>query len=140
MKRATMAGMVLAASAACIPSMASAQAAPEEIIVTGNYGRVPDSVKSLSQSISYADLDLSTKVGRDELRRRVNLTSRFLCDKLGEGSSGDSLAPSCRQAAVADAMKRVGTLEQSAAPRGTTWASPPAWVAPYPADWTTRYP
>jgi len=135
-----LAGLGLATVAFTIPSVAIAQSAPEEIVVTGNFGRAPDSVQSLSQSVSYADLDLSTKAGRDELRHRVNLTSRFLCDKLGENATGDALAPSCRQAAVADALKRVGTLESSAAPRGTTWVRPPAWTPPYPADWTTRYP
>lgn len=128
----------LAASAIAFP--AAAQPASEEIIVTGRYGRVPDNVQTVSQSVSYADLDLSTKAGRDELRHRVNLTARFLCDKLGESSTGDALAPSCRQAAVKDALDRVGTIEQSFAPRGTAWVRPPAWTAPYPGDWITRYP
>lgn len=132
-RKTTLTGIGLLALAAALPSTAAAQGAPEEIVVTGNYGQVPDSVRSLSQSVSYADLDLSTKSGRDELRRRVNLTARFLCDKLGESSTGDALAPSCRQAAMSDAIKRVGTLESSAAPRA-------AWSPPYPADWTTRYP
>lgn len=138
--RMFLAGMTLIASAMAIPSMATAQSVPEEIIVTGNYGRAPDSVRTLSQSVSYADLDLSTKAGRDEMQHRLKLTARFLCDKLGESSTGDSLAPSCRDAAVQDANKRLGTLEASAAPRGTTWVAPPAWKAPYPSDWSTRYP
>lgn len=123
-----------------IASTAGAQSSTEEIIVTGRYDRVPDNVRSASQSVSYADLDLSTKAGRDELRHRVNLTARFLCDKLGESATGDAIAPSCRQAAVRDALDRVGTVEQSFAPRGTAWVRPPAWTAPYPADWITRYP
>ena len=135
-----MLGLALIAPSAILSTQASAQSAPEEIIVTGNYGRVPESVRSLSQPISYADLDLSTQGGRAELRHRVNLTARFLCDKLGESSSSSSIAPSCREAAVKDAMSRVGTLEASAAPRGTTWVRPTPWSAPYPADWTTRYP
>jgi UrcA family protein len=135
-----LASLALAASFAGLPLAANAQGAPEEIVVTGNYGRVPDSVRTLSQSVSYADLDLSTRAGRDEMRHRVNLTARFLCDKLGESATGDALTPSCRQAATNDAMKRLGTLEASFAPRGTTWVHPPAWTAPYPADWSTRYP
>ena len=128
------------AGCAFLAAPALAQPAPEEIIVTGNFGRVPDSVKSLSQPVSYADLDLSTKAGRDELRHRVNLTARFLCDKLGESATGDAVTPSCRTAATKDALDRVGTVEQSFAPRGTTWVRPPAWAPPYPADWSTRYP
>lgn len=133
--------IVMAALAgASIPSAPVAAQAPEEITVTGNYGRAPDSVRSLSQSVSYADLDLSTVAGRDELHRRVNLTARFLCDKLGENGTGDALIPSCRQAASQDAMKRMGSIEQHFAPRGTTWVRPPAWTPPYPADWPSRYP
>jgi UrcA family protein len=135
-----LAGVALIVSALPFSSVASAQGAPEEIVVTGNYGRVPDSVRTLSQPVSYADLDLSTKTGRDEMDHRLNLTARFLCDKLGESTTGDTLTPSCRQAAVQDAMKRLGTVEQYFAPRGTTWVQPPVWTAPYPADWATRYP
>lgn len=124
---------------AAVPA-ANAQTNSEEITVTGSYGRVPESVQTVSQSVSYADLDLSTKSGRDELRHRVNLTARFLCNRMGESNTGDTLTPSCRQAATTDAMKRVGTLEEGFAPRGTAWVRPPAWSAPYPADWATTYP
>lgn len=140
MNRSKIVGGLAFISAMSVPHIASAQAAPEEIVITGRYGNVPDSVKTLSQPVSYADLDLSTKDGRDELRRRVSLTARFLCDKLGETASGDALAPSCRSAATKDAMDRVGTIEQSFAPRGTAWVRPDPWVAPYPKDWATRYP
>jgi UrcA family protein len=135
-----LAGVALMVCTLPISSVASAQGAPEEIIVTGNYGRVPDSVRTLSQPVSYSDLDLSTKAGRDEMDHRLNLTARYLCDKLGESTTGDSLAPSCRQAALQDAMKRLGTVEQNFAPRGTTWVRPRAWAAPYPSDWVARYP
>jgi UrcA family protein len=117
-----------------------AQTAAEEIIVTGEFGTVPDSVQTLSQSVSYADLDLSTDAGRDMLRQRVSLTARFLCNKLGETSTSSSVAPSCRQQAVKSAMSRVDTVRASFAPRGTAWTSPPAWTAPYPAEWYDQYP
>lgn len=136
----TMMASMLGASAVIVAAPAIAQNAPEEIIVTGEYGKAPDSVKSLSQSVSYADLDLSTQPGRDELRHRVNLTARFLCDKLGESSTASPITPSCRQEAVRSAMKRVGTIEQGFAPRGTTWVRPSPWQSPYPADWQTQYP
>jgi len=105
---------------------ALAQSAPEELIVEGRYGNVPDSVKSLSQAVSYADLDLSTEVGRDMLRQRIRLTARFLSNKLGETSSSTPLTPSCQDEAVHSAMSRVGTIEEGFAPRGTTWVRPPA--------------
>jgi UrcA family protein len=129
-----------AAALALAGAPALAQSAPEEIIVEGRYGTVPDSVKTLSQAISYADLDLSTDAGRDVLRQRIRLTARFLCNKLGETSSSTPLTPSCQDEAVRSAMSRVGTIEEGFAPRGTTWVRPPAWTAPYPADWPTLYP
>jgi UrcA family protein len=133
---AAVAGLSIAGLA--IPAFA--QSSVEELTVTGRYGRVPDSVRSLSQAVSYADLDLSTDAGRRELRHRLQLTARYLCEKLGEPSTSDGLAPSCRDAAVKDAMKRAGTLEEGFAPRGTTWAAGSAWTAPYPSDWVTKYP
>ncbi len=134
-------GAAMLPALAVLPAAAMAQGTPpEEIVVTGNIGTVPDSVRTLSQPVSYADLDLSTAAGRAELRHRVSLTARFLCDKLGEGGSSTSVVPSCRDAATRDAMTRVGTLEEGAAPRGTTWVRPPAWSPPYPVDWTKRYP
>jgi len=128
----------LAAGAIATPTLA--QPADEEIVVMGRYGTAPDSVRSLSQPVSYADLDLSTKVGRDILHQRLKLTARYLCDKLGETDTSSQPIPSCRDAAVSDAEKRVGSIEAHFAPRGTTWVAPPAWVAPYPTDWSQRYP
>ena len=112
----------------------------EEIVITGKYGMSADEIQSLSQSVSYADLDLSTAEGKKVLRQRVNLTARWLCQKLGKSDTASPPVPSCRQAAVSDAMARVGTLESGAAPRGTTWTAPTAWSAPYPGDWSTKYP
>lgn len=132
--------LCIGAAIAGLAAPTLAQDAPEEIIVSGRYGTVPDSVQSLSQAISYADLDLSKESDRKILRQRVSLTARFLCDKLGEPDMAAPPVPSCRDAAVADAMKRVGTIEEGFAPRGTTWARGPAWQAPYPEDWPHKYP
>lgn len=133
-------GLCLGAAMAALAVPAAAQNPPEEIIVTGRYGKVPDSVRSLSQSVSYADLDLSTAAGKSTLRKRLNLTARFLCDKLGEPATAAPPAPSCRQAAVKDALSRVDTLEAGFAPRGTTWVAGPTWKSPYPEDWEATYP
>ncbi|MBD3761459.1 UrcA family protein [Rhizorhabdus sp.] len=122
-----------------VPSPLLAQSAEEELVVTGQYGTMPDSVKSLSQAVSYHDLDLSTGSGRAEIRHRIKLTSRYLCEKLGESGSSSGVVPSCEQAATTDAMKRIGTIEESFSPRGTTWVAGPAWAPPYPADWAKRY-
>lgn len=132
--------LCLGAAIATLAVPALAQLPPEEIIITGHYGRVPDSVRTLSMPVSYTDLNLGTPAGRAILRQRVRLTARFLCDKLGESDSSTSAVPSCRDAATRDALSRVGTIFQRAAPRGTAWVAPPAWVPPYPPDWATRYP
>lgn len=129
------AGAAIMATAA--PALAQAE---EELVVTGRYGPVPDSVTSLSQTVSYADLDLSTVGGRAEFRHRLKLTARYLCEKLGESDTAPSVGQSCRQAAVDDAMRRAGTLEAHAAPRGTTWVASSRWTAPYPGEWVSRYP
>lgn len=138
LRTSTLALAALAAGAVATPGLA--QPASEEIVVMGRYGTVPDSVRSLSQAVSYADLDLSTKLGRDILRQRLKLTARYLCERLGETDTSSTVVPSCRDAAVRDAEQRIGTIEAHFAPRGTTWVAPPAWVAPYPADWVQRYP
>ena len=148
MKTATLllGSLALGASALAGPTLAQpVSSAPvtssEEITVMGRYGTVPDSVRSLSQAVSSADLDLSTEAGRAELRHRVALTSRFLCDRLGETDTTSSpVLPSCRDAAVKYAMSRVGTIEEHCAPRGSTWVAGTAWSPPYPTDWATRYP
>lgn len=112
---------------------------PDQIVIVGHYGNgtLPDNVESASLTVSYADLDLSFPRDRDILRHRISLTARYLCDKLGESDTGPG---SCRDAATKDALQRVGTIWERAAPRGTAWVRPPAWVAPYPDTWVVQYP
>ena len=114
------------------------QSVPEQIVIVGHYGRLPDDVENASSIVGYGDLDLSVPAGRDILRHRISLTARYLCDKLGE--SNDAGPGSCRDAATRDAMQRVGTLWDHFAPRGTAWVRPPAWAPPYPEAWVSQYP
>ncbi len=124
----------IAALSAAAP--ANAQRTVEEVIVEGyRGGKLPDNVKRAATSVSYADLDLGTREGRAELRHRVRLTARYLCEKLGETDHSSGVVPSCRDKAVRDTMRRVGTLEANAVPRGSAWVPPPPWAAPYPAGW-----
>ena len=129
-------GVVFLASA--VPVLA--QPAPDEIIIVGHYGRVPDSVQSLSVPVGYADLDLSNPADREILRHRIALTARYLCDRLGESDTGTLSEPSCRDVATRDALRRVGTIEAYFAPRGTAWVRPPPWAPPYPNAWVQQYP
>jgi hypothetical protein len=53
----------------------------------------------LSQSVSYADLDLSTAAGVEELRYRIRQTANDLCARLGEPPAieqNTTVLPSCR--------------------------------------------
>jgi UrcA family protein len=119
------------------PAPVVVQPAPEEIVIVGHYGRVPDNVESASVAVGYADLDLSNPADRQILRRRISLTARYLCDKLGESDTGPG---SCRDTATQDALRRVGTIEENFAPRGTAWVRPPPWAPPYPNAWIQQYP
>lgn len=110
---------------------------PEEIVIVGHYGPLPENVESASQAVGYGDLDLSIPRDRDILKHRISLTARYLCDKLGESDVGPG---SCRNEATRDAMMRVGTVWEHFAPRGTAWVHPQAWVPPYPQGWMTQYP
>jgi UrcA family protein len=116
---------------------AVAQSSVDEVTVIGHFG--PDNApQSLSQAVSYADLDLSTSPGKNELKHRISLTARYLCDKLGEEEDSGSVEPSCRKAAVSDAMAQARPI--IAAFERTAWAAGPAWNAPYPPTWENTYP
>jgi UrcA family protein len=124
-----------------VATPAMAQDDQEDIVITGHYGRLPDNIESASQHVSYADLDLSYAADRHVLKHRIELTARYLCDRLGESDSSSSgLVPSCREAAVRDALSRIGTVEAHFAPRGTAWVAPARWEAPYPDAWDATYP
>jgi len=131
----------VAMMAVATPAMAQDdQEYQEDIVITGHYGRLPSDVESASQHVSYADLDLSYREDRQVLKHRIQLTARYLCDRLGEDDSSSMLQPSCREAATRDALARVGTVEAHFAPRGTAWIAPARWEAPYPGDWEASYP
>jgi len=134
--------LTLGAAALTLVSPARAQPvvvqpAPEEIVIVGHYGTLPDNVESASLVVGYGDLDLSIPADRDILRHRISLTARYLCDRLGENDTGPG---SCRDAATRDALRRVGTIWEHFAPRGTAWVRPPPWAPPYPQAWVTEYP
>ena len=141
---AALPGLCLAAATVLPATPGLAQSyADDEIVVTGHWsrGQLPDDVQTASQPISYADLDLSTDWGRKELKHRSNLVARFLCDRLGEPDDRTHLTgTSCREEATRDALKRVGTVEESWAPRHTAWVKGPTWRAPYAEDWASKYP
>jgi UrcA family protein len=133
---AILAGATLFATAAPV----LAQSTVEEVTVMGRYGTLPDNVRSVSQTVSYADLDLSADAGRHEFKHRIALTARYLCDKLGESDSSDGVVPSCRDAATRDAYAQADAVIAHFSPRGPTWVAGPAWSEPYPRTWVETYP
>jgi UrcA family protein len=113
---------------------ASAQTV-EELTVTGRYGPAGREPSSLSQVVSYADLDLGTDAGRHVLKQRVKSSARYLCEKLGETSTTTLPGASCRQAAEKDAMAQADAVITGFQPRRPNWTRGTAWVPPYPAEW-----
>ena len=89
----------------------------DDIVIYGRRSRVPDDAEAVSQRVDYADLDLFYPEDRRELRRRISLTARDLCERLGESDTAGSVFPSCRDTAVRDALRRVGTIEAHWVPR-----------------------
>lgn len=110
---------------------------PDDIIVDAPRHRLPyrlpDDVESASQVVNYADLDLRYREDRAILRRRVDRTARDLCNRLGERDTGVSIVPSCREAAVRDAMRRVGTYDATYIPRESVLIEP--HYIPYRTGW-----
>lgn len=76
----------------------------DELTVTGHGPRA----QSLSEAVSYADLDLTLRADRATLERRVSDTAGRLCDELNQDpASRHNLGKSCKDIAVRDAMGQV---------------------------------
>jgi UrcA family protein len=113
--RTLCAGLAVAGLAlAAVPAWAQSVS---EVTVTGR-GGVGDNVRSLSQAVSYADLDLTTGYGADTLKFRIKDTATALCRQLGESGSSSGVVASCEDSATADAMKQARIAIASAEPRG----------------------
>jgi UrcA family protein len=135
------AGAILAGAAlvaAATPVLA--QSTVDEVTVIGRHGPLPDDVRSISQTVSYADLDLGSADGRHELKHRIALTARYLCDRLGESDASDPVVPSCRDAATRDAYTRADAVIAYFSSRGPTWEARSDWSRPHPGAWRERYP
>ena len=135
------AGAILAGAAlVAADTPVLAQSTVEEVTVTGHYGPLPDNVRSISQTVSYMDLDLGSADGRHELKHRIALTARYLCDKLGESDTSDPVVPTCRDAATRDADAQADAIIARFSSRGPTWVAGSPWAAPYPRTWIEKYP
>jgi UrcA family protein len=93
----------LTATAALVAAPALAQNI-DELTVTGHGPRA----QSLSEAVSYADLDLNLRADRATLQRRVSDTAGRLCDQLNQDpASRHNMGKSCKDIAVRDAMGQV---------------------------------
>jgi UrcA family protein len=130
------AGLALAVALVTSVAPVHAQSTVGEITVTGHFGP-SDNIRSISQTVGYGDLDLSTNAGRHEFKHRISLTARYLCDKLGESESSDGVTPSCRDAATSDADAQADAVIAKFS--RAAWVAAPAWSAPYPSTWADTY-
>jgi UrcA family protein len=101
-------------AALCTAAVAAASAASAQpyelsdgVTVYGHASPYGDN-DTLSQTVSYADLDLTSKDGVDELRWRVARAAEDVCDQLNEDPAHDApLLPSCRAAARDSASRQI---------------------------------
>lgn len=123
--------IVAAAGAALTSAPAFAQTV-EEVTVVGRYG--PDGEpRTLSRAVSFADLDITTQPGQEQLKQRISDTARELCTELGEPSAaGAGPVPSCRDQAVREASEQMRTAVAAARPRPADWTAPVPEMAAAP--------
>jgi UrcA family protein len=94
----------------------------EQVIVTApryrndhNYLNVPPENVSLSQPVRYDDLDLRSRQGARELRRRVRIVADQVCGRLIDEYPADVNGDAaCYRNAVAEARPRVDAAIQTA--------------------------
>jgi len=76
----------------------------DELTVTGHGSRA----QSLSQAVSYADLDLTRHADRETLQRRISDTAGKLCNALNqEPASNHNIGKSCKDIAIRGARDQV---------------------------------
>jgi UrcA family protein len=107
-----------AAALAAVPAFAQPL---DELTVTSHGPRA----MSLSDTVSYADLDLTLRADRDRLLTRVSDTAGRLCDQLDQDpASNHNIGKSCKDVAIRGAM---GQVRQAFADAGSN----PAYVNTY---------
>ena len=109
-----------------LATSALAEQTVSEITVLGK-AKAP-AAETLSYKVGYADLDLRYKAGRDKLNKRIMLTARYLCRKLGETDKASY--NECRDRTVKDAMPAARAAAQAAI-ASNTFKRGPTWTAPH---------
>jgi UrcA family protein len=103
LRTALLAAAAFAAAGLALPAAAQTV---EELTVTGHALR--NAPQSLSETVSYADLDLTQARQRAILSQRVNAAAGRVCDQLNEPRpSAGNLGHSCQEIAVRNASDQV---------------------------------
>jgi UrcA family protein len=98
--------LTLAAVAASLAAAPAFAQTVEELTVTGH--TLLNRPQAITETVSYADLDLTRARDRSVLLRRVNTTAGRICDRLNEPHpAAGNLGHSCQEVAVRGAMSQV---------------------------------
>jgi len=122
-------GAAAALIAAVAGPPAQAETTVETLEVIGHKG--PPTGPAVTYPVGYRDLDLRTPAGQEELRRRVAVTAKYVCNQLG-GMDRQTLKE-CRDNARKDGMIGARKLFEQAAMSqasfhpGPTWKPPPGY-------------
>jgi UrcA family protein len=110
----------LAMVAAGVPAFSQEPAG--EFTITAQGGGPHE--RSLTASVYYRDLDLTTKGGRAVLRQRVRSTASELCHRLGDDNRSAAVAFVCEDEAVESAANFERAVIAQAMPRAYVSTSP----------------
>ncbi len=114
------------------PAQPAYDASIEALTVTGHLPGYQ--LRSLSERVSYADLDLNTAGDRHRLELRVNSAARRVCTQLNQESPGPAnIGRSCQDVAVRNAMGQVRQAYADA-------SSSPAYVDRFGAPTSATVP
>jgi UrcA family protein len=103
--------LAIAALGVALSQPTTAAPSDDLVVITQSASRrapgTTDQVVSLTQHVSYADLDLSTTSGAKQLALRVHQVANSLCDELERRSALPDLAETlaCVKGAVTDGME-----------------------------------
>jgi UrcA family protein len=115
--------------AACALGLLSAPAfaqPPAAEFTTTSHSEGPQE-RSLSAAVAYGDLDLTTRAGQQQLRRRVRATASELCHQLSGGpENATGLGFVCEDQAVEGAAEFQRVAIAHATPQAYAAASPKA--------------
>ena len=121
-------GLLAAAALAGTASAALSQTTVGELVVIGHESRTDP--ETLSFRVSYRDLDLRGEPGRQELDRRIRVTAKHVCARLGEIEHVSGNNAACEQMAIQDARSAANEAKIRAFRSTRHWKPGPPWSPP----------